>query len=597
MKKWFIRLKFSRQITLICGFFILIPMLVLWYSTVRSLGSTAIETRIQEVQSDRDQFLAKAQGTAELCSMSSQVFLNTPALTDHLSALMHEQEPDSLELLNFYREDLASLEKIIISNPDLYQIRVYSLKKGIREMMPILYSAERMERMPWSKLSPLSGSWYFDFNDQLFAEYPVTPHIMSYISDIKTADEEKVGILEVAVDMREMFPMLFSEDENNWSALLDSDGVSVAGTVYLEGEELALVPDSDEPVQITVGRRRMLAVRTNVRELNCTYLQITDISDIYSTMAWQAVLLFFITTTAVVFMVLAVSVFTRRMLRGFYGAFDGIRAFANGDSNAVVEIAGEGEIADFAKEAGDLLDLLRRSMQDNLERERQIQQSETRALQNQINAHFIYNVLEAIKMMAEIDEKYEIADAVTSLGKLLRYSMKLERGNVELEREFEYIQNYIDLMNLRFDAIILLVIDVPKELMEQKIPKISLQPIVENAVVHGAASLSTDSTIYLSGSIDRERRSFTIRITDEGNGMDEETLRRLNRQIEGKEPAQSRSGNGIGLKNVHDRIRLSFGEEYGLKVESRPGGGTTVIVHLPYQEKEEQNEHHFDSGR
>ena len=130
--------------------------------------------------------------------------------------------------------------------------------------------------------------------------------------------------------------------------------------------------------------------------------------------------------------------------------FDGIRAFANGDVDATVEVAGAGEVADFAREANGLLNKIRQLMHDNLQREMQARESDIRALQNQISAHFIYNVLEAIKMMAEIDERYDIADAVTSLGKLMRYSMKWESGNVSLERELDYIQNYIALMNLRW---------------------------------------------------------------------------------------------------------------------------------------------------
>ena len=228
-------------------------------------------------------------------------------------------------------------------------------------------------------------------------------------------------------------------------------------------------------------------------------------------------------------------------------------------------------------------------MKDNLEREMDIQNAETRALQNQINAHFIYNVLEAIKMMAEIDEEYEIADAVTSLGKLLRYSMKLESGGVRLERELDYIQNYVALMNLRFDYVIRLELDVPSQLMGQLVPKISLQPIVENAVVHGAAVLAADTAITLRGTLDRPGGSFTISITDGGQGMDEAALARLRRQINGEEPARSSSGNGIGLKNVQDRIQMAFGSAYGLGVDSQPGRGTTVTAVFPYRAETEEN--------
>ncbi|MCM1055723.1 MAG: histidine kinase [Bacteroides sp.] len=407
---------------------------------------------------------------------------------------------------------------------------------------------------------------------------------MSLVTDITDSDSEKIGVLEVSVRMDEVIPSLFSDNGSVRSLLLDGSDNVIVGDSEISAEEIAAVPFSEEPLPLTLDGRQVLAVKTRLGKPDCIYLQITDVSDVYATMAWRAFSLFLTFIAAALLMTVTVSGLTRRILRGFYRAFDGIKAFAGGDTEAVVEVTGEGEIADFAREAGALLDQLRRFMKDNLEREIQIQQAETRALQNQINAHFIYNVLEAIKMMAEIDEKYEIADAVTSLGKLLRYGMKLESENVELVRELEYIKNYIDLMNLRFDYVITLDVDMPAELLEQRIPKISLQSIVENAVIYGAASIATDSTVCLRGETDKEHKRFTVSITDEGMGMDESTLQRLKRQILGEEPAQSKSGNGIGLKNVHDRIRLSFGEEYGLRVESRPQLGTTVTANLPYTE-------------
>ena len=106
-------------------------------------------------------------------------------------------------------------------------------------------------------------------------------------------------------------------------------------------------------------------------------------------------------------------------------------------------------------------------------------------------------------------------------------------------------------------------------------------------MVHGAAALAADTTITVRGTLDRERGSFSIQIIDEGRGMDEAGLARLHRQIAGQEPAPAASGNGIGLGNVQTRIRMAFGEDYGLQVASQPGRGTKVSVTLPYVEKTE----------
>ena len=110
-------------------------------------------------------------------------------------------------------------------------------------------------------------------------------------------------------------------------------------------------------------------------------------------------------------------------------------------------------------------------------------------MQNQINAHFIYNVLESIKMMAEINEEYTISDAVTALGEMLHYNMRWNKFLVTVQDEMNYIQNYVELMNLRYDFTITLSVQIPENLYRQDIPKMSLQPIVENAITHGIEEL------------------------------------------------------------------------------------------------------------
>lgn len=582
MIKWFRRAKLSQQLSVICCLCVLIPTLLLSYSMFSSLQTTAVNTRRQEAQFRCDQVISRAEQLAELCNMSTQVFLNTPDLVNHLTRLKQGQQMDALSLLEFYREDIASLEKIALSNPNLYQIRVYSEAESIYEMMPILYSAQRMARMPWAGEASLEGNWYLDLSEQLFDDYPVTSHIMSLVTDITTEQSVRVGVVEVSVRMDEALPELFSGNPENFSVLLSEDGRVLAGSCPVEEVVLKGISFSDGNQIQRLNGKRVLLHQVWLKDFDCRYVQITSLADLDALATSQAGML--AGTLAVVFAMLslAASWLTKRLLRGFYCAFDGIRSFANGDNDATVAVTGEGEVADFAREARGLLDKIRQLMHDNLEQEMQARNSEIRALQNQINAHFIYNVLEAIKMMAEIDERYDIADSVTNLGKLLRYSMKWESGNVTLERELDYIGNYIALMNLRFDYVIRLDMDIPEELLDQRLPKISLQPIVENAVVHGAAVLAADTTISVRADIDRENSCYTICVTDEGKGMDAQVLEHVRRQITGQESTPSSSGNGIGLHNVQERIVRSFGPDFGLQVSSQPGQGTTVTVKLPY---------------
>lgn len=218
-------------------------------------------------------------------------------------------------------------------------------------------------------------------------------------------------------------------------------------------------------------------------------------------------------------------------------------------------------------------------MEDNLKRELLAKNAEIKALQNQINAHFIYNVLESIKMMAEIEEKYDISDAITTFGKLLRYSMRWNSGNVTVEQEIDYIRNYLKLINLRFDYEIYLSLNIPDIIYQQQIPKMSLQPIVENAIYHGIEQMAEDTNIYIKGLIDGN--DCMIEITDAGKGMSEEEVVQLYKKIAGEIETTGGSGNGIGLKNVQDRIRMSFGDAYGIEIASKLGCYTKIMVRIP----------------
>jgi len=256
-----------------------------------------------------------------------------------------------------------------------------------------------------------------------------------------------------------------------------------------------------------------------------------------------------------------------------------IRQVQKGNLKVRVPDCGADEIGELGQQINEMLNRISRLMDDNIKREILVKDSEIRALQNQINAHFIYNVLESIKMMAEVDEKYDISDAVTALGKLLRYSMKWVSKNVTVSEEIDYIKNYLALINLRFDYEIYLSLNLPEPIYEQAIPKMSLQPIIENAICHGIEELAEDTSIYMKGTL--FERYCIIEITDSGRGMTNEEVEQLQKKIDGEIETTGSSGNGIGLKNVQDRIKISFGEDYGLSIASKKDCYTKVIVKIP----------------
>ena len=602
VKKLFNRIRFSGQMALIICLFALLPTVGFCAYMLHTSRTMSIDTRRQEVRLRNGQIVEQVDKAAEVCTMSTQVFLNTPALVEHLEKLQNGTAIPAAELLDFYDNDIASLEKVVVGNPYLYQIRVFSTTDSMNEMLPILYSASRMQRMPWAGQETADGTWVLDFTDRLFDAYAPTEHVMSLVTTIP-GESGTVGTLEVAMKLSDILPELFDgTPSTDWACLVNSDGARVAGGAEGWDEASPLLAGRDLSTetleQVRIGGQNALLTIQPLPSIHAVYVSLNSLTDIEQQMRgryFQMILGLAIGFGLVVWLVVRLC---RRMLRQFYAAFDAVKRFSLGDTSAAVAVEDpENEVGRFAVGINQMLESTRRLMQDNINRELLAKNAELRALQNQINAHFIYNVLEAIKMMAEIDEEYEIADAVTNLGKLLRYGLKWDSRNVTVAQEVDNIRNYLALMNLRFDYEISLRLEMPPELLEQSIPKMSLQPIVENAVVHGMEFIDDDTEILVRGV--REGNNYCIDVIDHGCGMTPEIVEKLQKQIEGEiQPhAGNGSGNGVGLKNVQDRIRMKFGPPYGLSVSSELGQYTRMTVLLPFIPKGESRDENDPRSR
>ena len=212
-------------------------------------------------------------------------------------------------------------------------------------------------------------------------------------------------------------------------------------------------------------------------------------------------------------------------------------------------------------------------------------QIEMATLQGQINPHFLYNVLECIRGQALLCDVPQIADTAEALSKFFRYSINIKRDIVTIKEELENIRNYIKIQQFRFSnrfSLDLIYDQTDIDILLGQIPKLSLQPIIENAIEHGFAQRSSDNCICIE--IIHTKKHLNIRISDNGCGMNQEKLNKLKETIYAAEmPAQgkSSSNNGIALYNVNRRIQLYFGQEYGLSVSSIENLGTDFEIYIP----------------
>ena len=214
-------------------------------------------------------------------------------------------------------------------------------------------------------------------------------------------------------------------------------------------------------------------------------------------------------------------------------------------------------------------------------------QSEYLALQNQINPHFLYNALEAIRTDALLADCGEIAETTEALATFFRYTISNVQEYVTFSDELDNAENYFTIQRCRFGDKISMELDMEDEkLLEARMPKLILQPLVENAVAHGLEGKLGYGTVRIV--VENSDRTLFLRVRDDGVGIPDEQVERLNRQFAGDaSTAAGQQRGGIALRNVNSRIRLIFGEDYGLRIFSAEGIGTECCVTLPLLFQEE----------
>ena len=250
--------------------------------------------------------------------------------------------------------------------------------------------------------------------------------------------------------------------------------------------------------------------------------------------------------------------------------------------NIMLDVRGENEIDRLGASFNMMTTEIKHLMEQNVEDQRQKRKSELMALQAQINPHFLYNTLDSIIWMAEWGKNKEVVLMTSSLAKLLRQSISNQNELVRVEEEVEYTRSYLTIQKMRYKDKLEYDIQVVPEVMRYKVAKLILQPLVENAIYHGIKYKEGKGSVLIEGFIKDEE--LILRVTDDGIGMTENQLAHI---FEKHETDMRR--NSVGVLNVHERIQLYHGKEYGLTYKSSPGVGTEVEIHLPY-EKGEQNE-------
>lgn len=206
-------------------------------------------------------------------------------------------------------------------------------------------------------------------------------------------------------------------------------------------------------------------------------------------------------------------------------------------------------------------------------------EAEIRALQSQMNPHFLYNTLESINMLAITKENLDVSDMVTSLGKLLRYTIDHSAKIVTLEEELSFIHSYVNIQQVRMGDRIQYKEDIDSSMRNALIPKLMLQPLVENSIVHGLTGKSGRILLKVQAC----NEELQIFVSDNGRGVEEKKLRDLRGSVENTQVTHSGNQNGIALANVNERLAILYGKQYGIEIFSEFEKGFCVKMTMPIQ--------------
>lgn len=250
-----------------------------------------------------------------------------------------------------------------------------------------------------------------------------------------------------------------------------------------------------------------------------------------------------------------------------------------------IYVGGSEEIQHLGRTIRSMVEQMRALMDDVVKQQEQRRKNELDALQSQINPHFLYNTLDSIIWMVESERYEEAIDMVTALANLFRISLSQGRNIITIREEFNHAVNYSNIQKVRFKNKFEVTFMLDEEIEEYATIKLIIQPLLENAIYYGVEAMDGEGEILVQGY--EKDGDIYIDVTDNGIGMPPETVENL---LTGSRKSSKKRGSGIGLKNVDQRIKLYFGQSYGLEIKSEPDVGTRVRIHLPMKSEVEENE-------
>jgi len=240
------------------------------------------------------------------------------------------------------------------------------------------------------------------------------------------------------------------------------------------------------------------------------------------------------------------------------------------------------ELTELSRSFNAMIGKIRELLDEKIEEQRRLKKAEFKTLQAQINPHFLYNTLDTIIWKAEANQKDQIIELVQALSSFFRITLSKGQDWITIGEEVEHVRSYLRIQSMRYRDILTYTIDVDEEILHGTILKLMLQPLVENALYHGIKNKRGGGTIAVRGYRLGEGQAL-LEVEDNGIGIAADELAQLREGLADESRRDDIGEHGFGIYNVHQRIKLYYGRQFGLSIESEPQWGTKVSLTIPLQ--------------
>ncbi|WP_167345570.1 sensor histidine kinase [Paenibacillus riograndensis] len=549
----------------------------------------------------------------EAMELTSQLALSDREVLDYM---LSNRDFTAEELINFNTHSFHNLQYIMYNNPNISNLRFFTSNKYAREIWPIIYNERRIAGENWANefyAQPEAVWWTIyrgpeELRGSTEGERQDYLNFASLVREVKYPLDQHLALLQVNMRLDVFFSNIYGNLQEASTQLLAIDRNS---HLYYNGtssfyekiapedirSEFALhTQGSEGNFQFTHEGIPYLCLYTSIERLDSKLLSVVSLESSYNDMNKTRLAI----GGATLMLVLILSLITYKLLsvilKRLHLLRDSMKKVRQGDFNVEIPQLGGDEVGELGNHIRQMLSKINELIAEAVNKQASSKEAELNSLKNQIDAHFLYNTLENLKMLAEIEGQLVISDTLTSLGAMLRYNLHWTTHYVRLYEEIQHIQNYIAVMNIRYGGKLELRLDVRQQYRQQEILKMSLQPIVENALKYGmnAPGLRKRGLMIVIHAYEQDDFMY-IEIRDNGAGISAERLYNINLALQldpaaaamyappvNGDSAYDTSGSGIGLRNVHLRIQLHYGKTSGLWLESVEGEYTKVTIKVPY---------------